>query len=84
MKKTDNTSETRSESSWICGKTTRSSFSSSNFQPTCIFCDSSDGCLSYASSFVIDRRVRQAAVLLEDVKLVAKLSEGDLPATEAK
>ena len=44
----------------------------------------SDGCLRNASSFVIDRRVRQAAVLLGDDKLVAKLSGGDMPAIEAK
>ena len=44
----------------------------------------SDGCLRDASSFVIDRRVRQAAVLLGDDKLVAKLSGGDMPPIEAK
>ena len=80
----DNSAETPSEPSESCGKTTRSSFSSSNFQPTCIFCDSSDGCLHNASSFVIDRRVRQAEALLGDDKLVAELSEGNMPVIKAK
>ena len=62
----------------------RSSCSSSNFQQHYIFCDSSDECLRNASSFVIVRGVRQAAVLLGDDKLVAKLSEGDMPAIEVK
>ena len=56
-KKIDSSAETSSEPTQSCGKTTRSSFSSSNFQPTCIFCNNSDECLRNASSFVIDRRV---------------------------
>ena len=81
-KKIDNNAETPSEPLECCGKTICSSFTSSNFQPTCIFCGSNDGYPRNASSFVIDRRVRQAAVLLGDDKLVAKLSQGDMPAIE--
>ena len=82
-KKLNSSAETPSEPSESCRKTTRSSFSSSNFQPTCIFCDSNDGCLRNASGFLFDRRVRQAAVLLGNDKLVAKLSEDEMPAIES-
>ena len=40
--------------------------------------------MSNSSSFVNDRRVRQATVLLGDDKLVTKLSEGGISAIEAK
>ena len=65
-------------------KQTRSSFSSPNFQSSCIFCDKSDGYLRQARSYDIDARVRKGATLLCDEKLLAKLSEGDMPAIEAK
>ena len=83
-KKTDNSAETPTQSSESCGKTTRSSFCSSNFQSTCIFCDGIGGCLRNVSSFVIDKPGGQVAVLLGDDELVAKLSEGDMPAIETK
>ena len=86
-KKIGKSGETPSELSESCSKATRSSFSSSNFQPTCLFFDSRGGCLHNVSSFVINRHpsdTRQVAVLLGDDKLVDKLSEGDIPAIEAK
>ena len=55
----------------------RSSFSSLNFQSTCIFCDKGDGYLRIARTFDIDRRLCEGALLLSDEKLIAKLSEGD-------
>lgn len=63
---------------------TQSLFSSPNFQWTCIFFDESDGYLRIARTFGIDRRVREGALLLSDEKLIAKLSEGDTHAIEAK
>ena len=65
-------------------KLTRSSFDSINFQVWCIFCNKSDGSLRRARSFAIDNRVRQAANLLGDNKLIAQLSEGDMHAIEAR
>ena len=50
---------------------TRSRFSAEKLRPCCFF-------------FKKDGRVRDAALLLSDEKLLAKLSEGDLVAIEAK
>ena len=65
-------------------KLTRSSFDSINFQVWCIFCNKSDGSLRKARSFAIDNRVRQAAILLGNNKLIAQLSEGDMHTIEAR
>ena len=62
----------------------QSSFSGPNFQSTCIFCDKSDGYLRIARTFDNDRSVQEGALLLSDEKLIAKLSEGDMHAIEAK
>jgi len=52
----------------------------------CLFCDkgADDGPLHQVSSFAVDYRVRNCASILQDSKLLAKLSIGDLIATEAK
>ena len=60
------------------------SFSSHNFQSIFIFCEESDGYLRIARTFDIDQRVREGALLLSDEKLMAKLSESDIHAIEAK
>ena len=67
-------------------RATRSRFSAENFRPCCFFCEKEDAesNLSSAQTFALDRRVRDAALLLSDEKLLAKLSEGDLVAIEAK
>lgn len=64
---------------------TCSQYSAGNFQPTCILCDQcdSDDNLHQARTFTLDQRIREAANLLSDAKLPAKLSEGDLVAIEA-
>ena len=52
----------------------------------CIFCDEDDSSstLHAASTFEVDRKVRECAVLLNDGKLLAKLSSGDMMAIDAK
>ena len=58
--------------------------------PCCFFCEKreetgqSDGRLWQVRTFTVDTRVRQCATLLGDFKLLSKLSEGDMIATEAK
>ena len=63
---------------------TLSSFSSPNFQSTCILCYKSDRYLKIARTFGTDRPVIESSSLLGDDKLIAKLSEGDMHAIEAK
>ena len=51
----------------------------------CFFCNRSDGkMLHQVSTFWADRRVRDAALFLNDKELLAKLSAGDMIAMEAK
>jgi hypothetical protein len=50
----------------------------------CFFSDQSDGTLHNVTTFEFDARVRSFAYLLQDSKLIAKLSSGDMIATEAK
>jgi hypothetical protein len=66
---------------------TRSKFVAQNFIClTCFFCDEPDtaGNLCNARTLGLDTRVRDAATRLSDEKLLAKLSEGDLVAIEAR
>ena len=63
---------------------TLSLFSSPNFQLTCIFCDKSDGDLRIARTLDIDQRVREGGLLLNDEKLIAKLSEDDMHGIETE
>ncbi len=53
---------------------------------SCFFCGQSAGSagLHEASTFQIDRRVRESAALVEDTLLLARLSMGDMVALEAK
>ena len=52
----------------------------------CFFCEKNDFAsnLRYASTLELDKKVRECAILLNDSKLIAKLSTGDLIAVEAK
>ena len=52
----------------------------------CFFCDKTDKMesLHEASSFQMDARVRESVMILQDERLLAKLSAGDLVAQEAK
>ena len=57
------------------------------FSNNCLFCElpaTSQKPLHEASTFRIDTRVRQCALNLQDEKLLAKLSHGDMIAIEAK
>ena len=65
-------------------KKTRSSFNATNFVDKCFFCDSGDGILSKCATKSLNKHVNSWARFLKDSKLLAKLSEGDMPATEAK
>ena len=62
------------------------SIESSILRDLCFFCGQppGDSRLHEAATFQIDKRVRTCAELLEDTKLLAKLSVGDMVALEAK
>ena len=55
-------------------------------QSHCFFCEKPDikSNLHATTMLEVDKRVRNCAVLLNDNKLIAKLSTGDMIATEAK
>jgi len=65
---------------------TRSAFNISlagtSSKPCCFFCDES-GDLHEVTTFALDSRVRNCAFLLQDSRLLAKLSGGDMIAMEA-
>eukprot|EP00112_Aurelia_sp_Birch-Aquarium-sp1_P026765 Seg971.2 transcript_id=Seg971.2/GoldUCD/mRNA.D3Y31 product="hypothetical protein" protein_id=Seg971.2/GoldUCD/D3Y31 len=71
-------------------KTTRLSLGNmpgmSKKEDLCFFCEekASTEVLRSASTFGLDSRVRSAALLLKDDKLITKLNSGDLIAVEAK
>ena len=67
----------------ITSKKTRSSFESRNYLNICFFCDTQDDA-TLASTMKLDANVRSAAQQLGDEKLLAKMSEGDMVAIEAK
>lgn len=50
---------------------------------SCFFCDQSSPPLHQVSTFILDKRVRQCALELQDTVLLAKLSAGDLISQEA-
>ena len=63
---------------------TRSQFMAKNFQMLCFLCneETKEG-VCKVQTLKLDKRVRDVATKLLDEKLMAKLSEGDLVATEA-
>lgn len=64
---------------------TRSKFEAKNFQNVCFLCgESSNESLTYVRTLQLHERVQKSAERLLDEKLLAKLSEGDLVATEAQ
>ena len=63
---------------------TRSRLSAQNFQKQCFLCNTvTSEPLHQVQTINVDKRVRSAAEVLVDQELLAKLSEGDLVATEA-
>ena len=63
---------------------TRSHFQAQNFQNKCFLCGAvTKESLHQVQTFKLDQHVRDAAERLMDEELLAKLSEGDLVATEA-
>ena len=68
-------------------KGTRSTYESLNFVGAkCFFCDETDDekNLRKASTMEFDRRIRPTATTLRDEKLLARLSQGDMVAIEAR
>ena len=67
-------------------KLTRSSISLKNFTPTCFFCDKDDKDmkLHLCPIFQVQRKIEEIAQEIGDTKVLAKLSAGDMIATEAK
>ena len=51
---------------------------------SCFFCEGTSQPVRAAATFQLDNRVRQSAIALQDGKLLAKVSAGDLMAQEAK
>ena len=75
------------EEDLVGGKFTRSNVSvcSKETVPACFICDRCDGqTLHNVSTLGLDDRVRESATLLNEERLLAKLSGGDLIALEAK
>ena len=63
----------------------RSSFDSKNFQNICLLCNESTAEQLYlVTSLDMDKKLKEAAAELLDKRLIAKLNEGDLVATEIK
>ena len=66
-------------------KKKRSRLEAKNFQEVCFLCDDeTKEPLSTVRTLQIDKRVRYSATRLPNEKSVAKLSEGDLVAKEAR
>lgn len=67
-------------------KARRSSVPRFHGESHCFFCDTVDSQLNLhaASTLEVDQKVRECAFLLNDSKLIAKLSAGDLIAIEAR
>ena len=67
-------------------KMTRLSTNLKNFVQRCFFCetDGSDEQLHECLSIQMNNRIRRMAEVLNDCKIVGKLSQGDMIATEAK
>ena len=65
---------------------TRQSMSLYNFSPVCFFCekDSSEAKLHQCQTFQVHQKVLEIAHETADTKVLAKLSEGDMIAIEAK
>ena len=57
-----------------------------NYYDNCLFCDQTDDAVNLhrCKTLSLDKRVRKMAQGLVDTKLLAKLSEGDMSATEVK
>ena len=64
---------------------TRARYSAHNFVPQCFFCEKvgTDENLTQVQTLSLDRRARDAAIQLQDEKLLAKFSAGDMIAIEA-
>ena len=76
----------RSQNSGTSGVQTRSAFGHTTGLDLCFFCNEPAGTtnLHEASTHKLDLKVRRYALQLEDRKLLAKLSVGDMIALEAK
>ena len=70
----------------IMRKSTRKSLNLSNFTSLCFFCeeDDSETKLRQCQTFSVQQKVKLIAEETHDTKILAKLSEGDMIATEAK
>ena len=66
-------------------KSRRSSIDAASTKDYCFFCEPGNQSNLYqAETLKVDKKVRDCAVLLNDGKLIAKLSAGDMVALEAK
>ena len=75
---------TDNEASTSKSKVTRknSDGASSKIKEECLFCGEKEDILHRVSTFVLDKRVRECALQLEDTVLLAKLSVGNLISEE--
>ena len=65
-------------------KVTRQSFDAVNFTKSCFFCNGTEETLIDCRSITLYNHVKVWATFLNDSRLLAKLSEGDMVATEAQ
>ena len=65
-------------------KKTCQSFSATNYLDNCFFCNKNDRKLYICATKSLNKHVNEWAVYMQDSKLLAKLSEGDMTATETK
>ena len=65
-------------------KPRRQSEQSQNFSAFCFFCDHEGGSLHQCQTLHLNNQVYKIVEAPSDTKLLAKLSEGDMIATEAK
>ena len=65
---------------------TRATYNAKLFLLSCFFCEKVDvsGNLTEVQTLGLDKRVRDAAKILKDERLLARLSEGDMVAVEAR
>ena len=84
-KKRAKTNDTKEENIPSSSRKTRSTFDAKNFQSTCFLCNNSTTEQLYlVTSLEMDKKIRDSAAEMLDERLIAKLSEGDLIATESK
>ena len=85
-KNINNANELNEKEEDVLSRTTRKDCCAKNFRVECFFCDKPDSVdnLHECQMLYLDATVKKIAHDVSNTKLIAKLSEGDMVATEAK